>query len=65
MSSKYIGVTDTAVKLGCSASRVRQLEIAGLLPAEKLPSGQRIFRTEDVERLAAEREQQKRERAAQ
>ena len=57
MSSKYLGVTDTAVRLGVSASRVRQLECEGVLPAEKLPSGQRIFLAKDVERLAAEREQ--------
>jgi integrase len=35
--------------------RVRQLDREGKLPAEKMPSGQRVFRVEDVERLAEER----------
>jgi DNA-binding transcriptional MerR regulator len=54
-----LGTTDVALRLGCSTERVRQLEREGKLPAEKLPSGQRVFRSEDVERLAFERERQK------
>jgi DNA-binding transcriptional MerR regulator len=65
MSSRFLGVTDTAVRLGLSTSRVRQLESEGVLPAEKLPNGQRIFLAEDVDRLALERKRQRQERAAQ
>ena len=35
---------------------VRYLERTGQLPAERLESGQRIFRLADVDRLARERE---------
>ena len=64
MSATILGTTDVALRLGCSAERVRQLEREGKLPAEKMPRGVRVFRVEDVERLAAERERQKSERAA-
>lgn len=58
-----LSTTDVAHLLRCSTERVRQLEREGKLPAEKMPSGQRVFRVEDVERLATERERRKRERA--
>jgi excisionase family DNA binding protein len=64
MSGGILGTTDAALRLGCSAERVRQLEREGKLHAEKMPRGTRVFRAEDVEQLAAERERQKRERAA-
>ncbi|MEN3331124.1 MAG: hypothetical protein V7641_489 [Blastocatellia bacterium] len=64
MSFSFLGTTDTALRLGVSAERVRQLEREGRLAAEKTPKGRRIFRVEDVEQLAVEREQQRRERAA-
>jgi predicted site-specific integrase-resolvase len=64
MSATILGTTDVALRLGCSAERVRQLEREGKLHAEKMPRGVRVVRVEDVERLAAERERQKRERAA-
>jgi DNA-binding transcriptional MerR regulator len=64
MSSNILGTTDVALRLGCSTERVRQFEREGKLPAEKMPSGQRVFRAEDVDRLAIERQRQKRERAA-
>lgn len=64
MSARLLGTTDVALRLGCSAERVRQLEREGKLSAERMVSGQRIFRAEDVERLALERERQKREQAA-
>jgi excisionase family DNA binding protein len=57
MGCKVLGTTDAAMRLGCSAEYVRQLERAGKLPAEKMPNGRRVFKTEDVERLAVEREQ--------
>lgn len=56
MSSKLLGTMDAAERLGCSTERVRQLEREGKLPAERMASGQRVFRAEDVERLAAERD---------
>jgi DNA-binding transcriptional MerR regulator len=59
MASRILGTTDVALLLGCSTERVRQLEREGKLTAEKMPSGQRVFRTEDVERLAEERARQK------
>lgn len=59
MADRFIGTTDVAKRLDCSADRVRQLEREGKLPAEKMPSGQRLFRQEDVERLAEERARQK------
>lgn len=59
MSATILGTTDVALRLGCSAERVRQLEREGKLPAEKTGRGQRIFKSEDVERLATERERQK------
>jgi DNA-binding transcriptional MerR regulator len=55
MSCKFLGTTDAALRLGCSTERVRQLERAGKLPAQKLPSGQRLFLSEDVEKLTEER----------
>jgi excisionase family DNA binding protein len=64
MSAIILGTTDVALRLGCSAERVRQLEREGKIRAEKMPRGVRVFRAEDVERLAAERERQKRERTA-
>lgn len=63
MSATILGTTDVALRLGCSAERVRQLEREGKLHAEKMPRGVRVFRAEDVEQLAAERERQKKERA--
>lgn len=65
MAARLLGTTDVALRLGCSAERVRQLEAEGKLTAERTAGGMRIFRAEDVEHLAAERERQKRERAAQ
>ncbi|HEX5731513.1 MAG TPA: MerR family transcriptional regulator [Blastocatellia bacterium] len=54
--SKLFGTTDVALRLGCSAEYVRQLERTGKLLAEKTVNGRRIFKAEDVERLAIERE---------
>jgi hypothetical protein len=60
MDCRILGTTDTAIRLGCSAEYVRQLERAGKLPAEKMPNGRRVFKAEDVERLATQRKEQKR-----
>ena len=62
MSHKFLGTTDTAMRLGCSAEYVRQLERAGKLPAEKMPNGRRVFNAEDVERLRAGRARAQEER---
>lgn len=59
-----MGTTDVALRLGCSPENVRALERAGKLPCERTPSGRRVFRTEDVERLATEREQRKAKEAS-
>ena len=62
--SQLLGTTDAAIKLQCSAEWVRRLADKEELPAERTAGGQRIFRAEDVERLAAERERQKQEGCA-
>lgn len=59
MVARLLGTTDVALKLGCSAERVRQLEGEGKLTAERTAGGRRIFLADDVERLAEERERQK------
>ena len=64
MESPIMATIDVARRLNCSPDRVRQLEREGKLPAQKMPRGVRVFRAEDVERLAVERERQRRERAA-
>lgn len=60
--SKLLRTTDVAHRLGISAVYVRQLADAGKLHAERTEGGYRIFKAEDVERLAAEREKQKQAR---
>jgi DNA-binding transcriptional MerR regulator len=64
MTFRILGTTDVALRLGCSTERVRQLEREGKLPAEKTPNGRRVFKADDVERLATEREQQRKARNA-
>jgi len=64
MTARLLGTTDVALRLGCSAERVRQLEREGKLSAERMASGQRVFTVEDVERLATERERKKESHAA-
>jgi len=61
MPCKILGTTDAAKILGCSAEYVRQLERTGKLPAEKMPNGRRVFKTEDVDRLAEERKRKRNE----
>lgn len=64
MAATFLGTVDVALILRCSTEYVRQLERAGKLSAERTPSGRRIFRADEVKRLAAERERQRRGRAA-
>ena len=61
---KFLGTGDVARRLGVSAEYVRELERRGKLPVEKLESGQRIFRLEDVEHLRQERETKRAAEAA-
>jgi len=61
--SKLLRTTDVAHRLGISAVYVRQLADAGKLHAERTEGGYRIFKAEDVERLAAERERQRQAKA--
>ena len=46
---------EAARALGLSADMVRLLERGGRLPAQRTTNGLRLFRREDVEKLAAER----------
>ena len=61
MAQTILGTIDVALRLGCSAERVRQLERAGRLRAEKTPGGRRVFRGEDVDRLLEERLQMRKQ----
>jgi len=53
-SDPFLMTNDAAKILKKSADRVRDLESSGKLPALRTLSGQRLFRREDVERLAAQ-----------
>lgn len=61
--SRLLRTTDVAHRLGVSAVYVRQLADAGKLHAERTEGGYRIFKAEDVERLAVEREMQRQAKA--
>jgi len=61
--SQLLGTTDAALKLGCSPEWVRRLADEGTLPCERTANGHRIFRSRDIERLAAEREMQRQAKA--
>lgn len=64
MGYTILSTTDAALRLGCSAERVRQLEREGKLPAEKMRGGQRVFKAEDVERIAEARAEMKNRKTA-
>lgn len=51
---ELLTTSDAARELNRSADRVRDYEREGKLPAQKTRSGQRLFKTSDVERLAKE-----------
>lgn len=51
---QLLSTGDAARVLNRSVDRVRDYEREGLLPAQKTRGGQRLFRVEDVERLAKE-----------
>lgn len=56
---------DVAARLNCSVELVRAMARSGKLPSMRTPSGLRVYRAEDVERLAVEREKQKQGKAKQ
>jgi excisionase family DNA binding protein len=49
---QLLSTGDAAKMLNRSVDRVRDLEREGRLPAQKTRGGQRLFRAEDVARLA-------------
>jgi hypothetical protein len=55
-------VSRTARALGTSEATVRRLTRTGRLPCLRLSTGERLFRPEDVDRLAVERRGQRRGR---
>lgn len=61
---QLLGTIDVARRLNCSTENVRYLERTNQLPAERTPSGRRVFKQEDVERLVADRERQRQSKAA-
>jgi excisionase family DNA binding protein len=61
MNEQLLSTGDVARRLGVSSEFIRKLAREGKLAAMRTAGGQRIFRNEDVERLAADREKQKRE----
>ena len=61
MKEQLLSTGDVARRLGVSSEFIRKLARDGKLAAMRTAGGQRIFRNEDVERLAADREKQKRE----
>lgn len=54
-TSELLSVGDAARRLGLSASGVRHLEALGVLPATRTAGGLRLYRAEDVARVARER----------
>lgn len=60
----FLIASEAAVILNCTAANVRAIERTGKLHAIRTATGVRLFRRKDVERLVAEREQQKQKKAA-
>ncbi len=59
MKEKFQTTGEAARELDLSSERVRQLERAGILRAIKTRSGTRLFKPQDIARLAAERSARK------
>lgn len=55
--SKLLTTASAARRLDITPATVRQIARAGRLPFIRTDSGQRLFRVDDVEQLAREREQ--------
>jgi DNA-binding transcriptional MerR regulator len=64
LESSPLLVSDVAKILDDSPDYIRHLERTKQLPAEKTPTGVRIFRLDDVERFARDRAQRREDRAA-
>jgi excisionase family DNA binding protein len=63
MSERFFTTGDVAKLVGVSSEFIRKLARAGKIAYMCTARGQRIFRGEDVERLAAEREQRRKTKA--
>ncbi len=61
---QVLGTINVARRLDCSVENVRALERAGKLVAERTPSGRRIFKASVVEKLKAERDEEKQKKSA-
>lgn len=59
---KKLQTKDAAKLLDVTPARVNQLENEGRLRAERTESGTRLFERKDVEKLAKERAEQKKNR---
>jgi excisionase family DNA binding protein len=64
MGNQLLSTGDAARRLDVSSEFIRKLERSGRLVAMRTAGGKRIFKSEDVERLAAERDLQKGKRVA-
>lgn len=62
MNNEIMTTGDVARRLAVSTEFIRKLALAGKLSAIRTVRGQRIYKSEDVERLAVEREQQNQQR---
>ncbi len=58
MKEQFLSTGDAARRLNVSSEFIRKLERSGKLVAMRTAGGQRIFRAEDIEFLASEREKQ-------
>jgi excisionase family DNA binding protein len=61
MKEQLLSTGNVARRLGVSSEFIRKLAREGKLAAMRTAGGQRIFRGEDVERLAVERKLRKKE----
>jgi excisionase family DNA binding protein len=57
--------SEAAKRLDCSPDNVRRLEREGKLPATKTSTGQRLFDSNAIDCLAAQRAQVREQKAAQ
>ena len=57
-ASDFLTTTDAARIAGVAANTIRLWERLGKIPAQRTASGVRLFRLEDVQRVAAQRAEQ-------
>jgi DNA-binding transcriptional MerR regulator len=57
--AKFLMVSEAARVLKVAGQTVRDLERRGVLTAIRTPTGVRLFSSEDIQRLASEREAKK------